>query len=77
MRKVNVDTDGRLAITAAIRRFLAENKSKFDPREYLKPAMAAAKAICQGALRAVRLCRDGLEDQAGAARRDGRPLPAG
>ncbi len=47
VRKVNIDTDIRLAMTAAIRRFLAENKSKFDPREYLKPAMAAAKAICK------------------------------
>ena len=46
VRKVNIDTDIRLAMTAAIRRFLAENPSKFDPREYLKPAMAAAKAIC-------------------------------
>ena len=47
VRKVNIDTDIRLAMTAAVRRFLAENKSKFDPREYLKPAMAAAKAICK------------------------------
>ena len=47
VRKINIDTDIRLAMTAAIRRFLAENKSKFDPREYLKPAMAAAKAICK------------------------------
>jgi fructose-bisphosphate aldolase class II len=46
VRKVNIDTDIRLAMTAAIRRFLAENPSKFDPREYLKPARAAAKAIC-------------------------------
>ncbi len=47
VRKVNIDTDIRLAMTAAIRRFLAENPSKFDPREYLKPARAAAKAICK------------------------------
>ena len=47
VRKVNIDTDIRLAMTAAIRRFLAENRSKFDPREYLKPATAAAKAICK------------------------------
>ncbi len=33
-------------MTAAIRRFFAENPSKFDPREYLKPAREAAKAIC-------------------------------
>ena len=47
MRKVNIDTDIRLAMTAAIRRFFAENPAKFDPREYLKPAMLAAKAICK------------------------------
>jgi len=47
VRKVNIDTDIRLAMTAAIRKYLAENPSKFDPREYLKPAMAAAKAICK------------------------------
>jgi len=47
VRKVNIDTDVRLAMTAAIRKFLNENKSKFDPREYLKPAKEAAKAICK------------------------------
>ena len=47
VRKINIDTDIRLAMTAAIRRFFAENPSKFDPREYLKPAREAAKAICQ------------------------------
>ena len=46
VRKVNIDTDIRLAMTAAIRKFLHENPSKFDPRDYLKPATAAAKAIC-------------------------------
>lgn len=47
VRKVNIDTDIRLAMTAAIRRFLAENPSAFDPRDYLKPARAAAKSICK------------------------------
>jgi len=46
VRKVNIDTDIRLAMTGAIRRFMAENPSKFDPREYLKPARLAAKQIC-------------------------------
>jgi fructose-bisphosphate aldolase, class II len=46
VRKINIDTDIRLAMTAAIRRFFAEHPSKFDPREYLKPAREAAKAIC-------------------------------
>jgi fructose-bisphosphate aldolase, class II len=35
-----------LAMTAAIRKFFAENPEKFDPREYLKPAREAAKQIC-------------------------------
>ncbi len=47
VRKVNIDTDIRLAMTAATRKFLAENPSKFDPREFLKPATQAAKAICK------------------------------
>ncbi|WP_276809730.1 class II fructose-bisphosphate aldolase [Castellaniella defragrans] len=46
VRKVNIDTDIRLAMTGAIRRFLAENPSKFDPREYLKSAREAAKKVC-------------------------------
>src|SRR5512137_74251 len=47
VRKVNIDTDIRLAMTAAIRKFLNMNKSAFDPRDYLKPARAAAKEICK------------------------------
>ena len=46
VRKINIDTDIRLAMTAAIRKFMNENKSHFDPRDYLKPARAAAKKIC-------------------------------
>lgn len=46
VRKINIDTDIRLAMTGAIRRFFSENPGKFDPREYLKPAREAAKAIC-------------------------------
>ncbi|MBN9204919.1 class II fructose-bisphosphate aldolase [Methylibium petroleiphilum] len=47
VRKINIDTDIRLAMTAAIRKFFVENPGKFDPREYLKPATAAAKSICK------------------------------
>jgi fructose-bisphosphate aldolase class II len=47
VRKINIDTDIRLAMTAAVRKFLFENPSKFDPREYLKPAREAAKQICK------------------------------
>lgn len=41
INKINVDTDGRLAITAAIREFFAKEPDKFDPRDYLKPAREA------------------------------------
>jgi fructose-bisphosphate aldolase class II len=47
VRKVNIDTDLRLAMTGAIRRYLVENPSKFDPRDFLKPARAAAQAVCK------------------------------
>jgi len=46
VRKVNIDTDLRLASTGAIRRFLAENKSEFDPRKYFAAATKAMKDIC-------------------------------
>jgi len=47
VRKINIDTDVRLAMTAAVRKYLFENPGKFDPRDYLKPAREAAKAICR------------------------------
>jgi fructose-bisphosphate aldolase class II len=47
VRKINIDTDIRLAMTAAIRKFFVENPEKFDPRDYLKPAREAAKAVCK------------------------------
>ena len=47
VRKVNIDTDIRLAMTAAIRKYMAENPEKFDPRDYLKPAREAARQICK------------------------------
>ena len=43
--KINVDSDGRLWMTAAIRKFMKENPSKFDPREYLKPARNNIKEL--------------------------------
>ncbi len=52
VRKVNIDTDLRLAITGAIRRYFAQNPSKFDPRDYLKPAREAAKKVCVDRYRA-------------------------
>jgi fructose-bisphosphate aldolase, class II len=50
VRKVNIDTDLRLASTGAVRKFLAENKSEFDPRKFLKPTMDAMKGIVKDRL---------------------------
>jgi fructose-bisphosphate aldolase class II len=47
VRKINVDTDNRLAITAAIRKVFAESPEKFDPRDYLKPARDAMREVCR------------------------------
>lgn len=67
VRKVNIDTDIRLAMTGAVRKFLAENPDKFDAREWLKPAREAAKAVCKQ-----RYLEFGCEGQAGKIK--GQPL---
>ncbi|WP_429498681.1 class II fructose-bisphosphate aldolase [Robbsia andropogonis] len=60
VHKINIDTDLRLAITGALRRFFVENPSKFDPRDYLKPARNAAMQVCKD-----RFIAFGCEGQAG------------
>jgi fructose-bisphosphate aldolase class II len=65
VRKINIDTDIRLAMTGAVRKFLAENPDKFDAREWLKPAREAAKAICKQ-----RYIEFGCEGQAGKIKGD-------
>lgn len=47
VRKVNVDTDCRMAITGAIRKLFAENPKEFDPRKYLKPAIEEMQKVCE------------------------------
>ncbi|RRQ20279.1 fructose-bisphosphate aldolase class II [Guyparkeria sp. SCN-R1] len=47
VRKVNIDTDLRMASTGAVRKHLEENKSNFDPRKFLKEATAGMQAICK------------------------------
>jgi fructose-bisphosphate aldolase class II len=47
VRKVNIDTDLRLAATAEFRRVANRNKSEFDPRKFLKPAMDAMGKVCR------------------------------
>jgi len=47
VRKVNVDTDNRLAMTGAIRKVLVEQAAEFDPRKYLTPAREAMAKVCE------------------------------
>jgi fructose-bisphosphate aldolase class II len=47
VRKVNIDTDLRLAMTGAMRKAMWKNREEFDPRKFLKEAMLAAKAVCK------------------------------
>ena len=69
VRKINIDTDIRLAMTGAVRQFQAEHPDKFDMREWMKPAREAAKAICKQ-----RYLEFGCEGQ--GARVKGLPLSA-
>jgi fructose-bisphosphate aldolase class II len=66
VRKVNIDTDIRIAMTAAARRSLATNPTDFDPRKFLKAATVAAREIC--------MARFGAFGCSGQASRI-RPLP--
>jgi len=66
VRKINVDTDNRLAITGAIRKVFAETPEKFDPRDYLKPAREAMKKVV-----ATRMTQFGQAGHAG----DYSPIP--
>jgi fructose-bisphosphate aldolase class II len=63
VRKINIDTDIRLAMTGAVRKFLAENPDKFDMREWMKPAREAARQICKQ-----RYIEFGCEGQGGKIR---------
>jgi fructose-bisphosphate aldolase, class II len=47
VRKINIDTDNRMAMTGQIRKILTESPSEFDPRKYLKPAMEAMTKLCR------------------------------
>ncbi|MBN1829960.1 MAG: fructose-bisphosphate aldolase class II [Deltaproteobacteria bacterium] len=51
VRKVNVDTDSRLAVTGAVRKVLVETPEKFDPRDYLKPAREAMMTVVEGKMK--------------------------
>ncbi len=58
--KVNIDTDLRLAMTAQIRKYLAENPSEFDPRKYMGPARDAIRDMVQHKIKNVLNCSDTL-----------------
>jgi fructose-bisphosphate aldolase class II len=47
VRKINIDTDLRMASTGAVRRYLAQNPSEFDPRKYLSDTIKAMSSICK------------------------------
>jgi fructose-bisphosphate aldolase class II len=66
VRKINVDTDNRLAITGAIRKVFVDTPEKFDPRDYLKPARDAMKKVV-----AQRMTQFGQAGHAG----DYKPIP--
>ncbi|MBL0421170.1 fructose-bisphosphate aldolase class II [Ramlibacter sp. AW1] len=66
VRKINIDTDIRLAMTGAVRKFLAENPEKFDMREWMKPAREAARLVCKQ-----RYLEFGCEGQAGKIKGQG------
>ncbi len=72
VRKINIDTDIRLAMTAAIRKYMFENPDKFDPRDYLKPAREAAKQICMQ-----RYVQFGCEGQGAKVKGDSLQVVAG
>jgi fructose-bisphosphate aldolase class II len=47
VRKINIDTDCRMAITGTIRKVLTDKPEEFDPRKYLKPSMEAMQKVCE------------------------------
>ena len=72
VRKINVDTDNRMAITGAIRQVFHEDPSEFDPRKYLGPCARRHEASVPGAHGGVWDGRPGVARAAGGAGRDGR-----
>ena len=59
--KINIDSDLRLAMTAAVRKHLAENPSDFDPRQYLKPARDAIQAMVEHKIKYVLGCENSIK----------------
>jgi fructose-bisphosphate aldolase class II len=79
-RKVNIETDIRLAMTGAMRQTFAKECSASDPRKALLEAKKAARGVCRerfDALGSAGQRGAGRQDESGAARRDGRALCLG
>ena len=74
VRKINVDTDNRMAITGAIRKVFAETPEKFDPRDYLGPARDADEAGLQGSHDRLRPGRQRRKNKDRNLQGDGRVL---
>ncbi len=74
VRKVNIDTDLRLAGAAEFRRVAKKNRAEFDPRKFLKPAIDAMSKRLPRPLRGLRLRRPGRAYQGQADERNGQAL---
>ena len=74
VRKINIDTDNRMAITGAIRKVFAEKPGEFDPRNYLKPAKEAMRKVCVQRFEEFGTAGQAVEDQADPAVGHGQAL---
>ena len=75
VRKINIDTDNRMAMTGQIRKVLTENPGEFDPRKYLKPAMEAMTKLCKQRLQEFNTAGQASKiKRVFTARRDGQAL---
>ena len=74
VRKVNIDTDGRLAITTFVREHLNDKPGDWDPRGVGKAARAGQKLICMQRMQELGMAGHAGDYTADVARRDGRAL---
>ena len=78
VRKINIDTDNRMAMTGQIRKVLTDNPEEFDPRKYLKPAMEAMTKLCKQRLQEFNTAgQAGKIKKVADHRRDGQALRQG
>ena len=77
VRKVNIDTDLRMASTGAIRQFLNKDRKNFDPRKYLAEATKAMKGICKARYEAFGCAGQASKIKVDQPREHGQPLQEG